>query len=66
MPTLTTCPECAAPAEVLDVFNLRSTEGPLAHAKLLCAVGHHRTVLGSAIAGLSRVQAHPVRRLDWG
>lgn len=63
MPTLTTCPECSAPAEVLDVFNLRSTDGPLAHAKLLWAVGHHRT---RGRQRLSRVEANPVRRLDWG
>ena len=37
---LTTCPECAAPAEVLDRFVLESTAGPVDHARVRCVRGH--------------------------
>ncbi len=37
---LTTCPECALPAEVLHRSTLQSTEGPVEHVKLQCVVGH--------------------------
>ena len=37
---LTTCPECAAPAEVLDRFVLESTDGPVDHARVRCVRGH--------------------------
>ena len=37
---LTTCPECAAPAEVTDRFVLESTSGPVDHAKVLCVRRH--------------------------
>ncbi len=66
MTPLTTCPECAAPAEVLDSFLLRSTDGPLAHAKLLCAAGHHRTILAEALPRLDRIEGTPRRRLRSG
>ena len=37
---LTTCPDCGAPAEVLDRFVLESTDGPVDHAKVRCVHGH--------------------------
>ena len=37
---LTTCPDCAAPAEVLDRFVLESTAGPVDHARVRCVRGH--------------------------
>lgn len=39
------CPECAAPAEVVDRFVLESTAGPLEHAVVACARRHRFTVL---------------------
>jgi hypothetical protein len=36
----TTCPECAAPAEVTDRFALESTEGPIEHVRLQCVRRH--------------------------
>lgn len=37
---LVVCPECAAPAEVVDRFALPSTDGPVEHAKVLCLATH--------------------------
>jgi len=34
------CPECGAPAEVLDRFVLESTDGPIDHARIRCLHGH--------------------------
>jgi hypothetical protein len=34
------CPECAAPAEVVDRFVLESTNGPIEHAIVLCVLRH--------------------------
>jgi hypothetical protein len=39
------CPECTAPAEVLDRFVLESTDGPIEHAIVLCILRHRRTLL---------------------
>jgi hypothetical protein len=36
-----TCPGCGATAEVTERFTLASTDGPVAHVALSCAVGHH-------------------------
>jgi hypothetical protein len=36
---LTTCPECGAPAEVVDRFVLPSTHGPVEHVKTRCVTG---------------------------
>jgi hypothetical protein len=35
----TTCPECGAPAEILDRFVLPSTDGPVEHLKARCVTG---------------------------
>lgn len=37
---LTTCPECAAPAEVTWTFAAESTDGPVEHVKLRCIRQH--------------------------
>lgn len=37
---LVVCPECGAPAEVLDRFTLGSTDGGVEHVKVQC-VGWH-------------------------
>ena len=40
------CPECGAPAEIVDRFDLPSTDGPVAHIKIQCLHRHWFTVLG--------------------
>ena len=37
---LVVCPECSAPAEVVDRFVLPSTDGPVEHVKVVCLVRH--------------------------
>jgi hypothetical protein len=36
---LTNCPECGAPAEIIDRFVLSSSEGPVEHVKTRCVTG---------------------------
>jgi hypothetical protein len=36
----TSCPECGAPAEVLDRDVLESTDGPVEHARVVCLYRH--------------------------
>jgi hypothetical protein len=47
------CPECAAPAEVVDRFLLDSTDGPIEHAIVRCVVRHRLTVLVERLASSS-------------
>jgi hypothetical protein len=37
---LTTCPDCASIAEVLERFVLEGTDGPVEHARIRCIAGH--------------------------
>jgi hypothetical protein len=37
---LVVCPECFAPAEVVDRYALPSTDGPIEHVKVMCVVRH--------------------------
>jgi hypothetical protein len=37
---LTTCPECRAPAEVVERAVLESTDGPIEHARVRCVDRH--------------------------
>jgi hypothetical protein len=37
---LVVCPECAAPAEVVDRFALPGTHGPVEHVKVRCLHRH--------------------------
>ena len=37
---LVVCPECSAPAEVVDRFALPSTDGPVEHVKVACLARH--------------------------
>jgi hypothetical protein len=37
----TTCPECGVPAGVQWRTVLESTDGPIEHARVRCAAGHH-------------------------
>jgi hypothetical protein len=36
----TTCPECAAPAEIVDRHVLGGTDGPVEHVKIQCVRRH--------------------------
>jgi hypothetical protein len=38
------CPQCDAPAEILDRFVLESTDGPVEHATVQCSERHHFTL----------------------
>jgi hypothetical protein len=49
------CPACEAPAEVVDRYVLESTDGPIEHATVVCAVRHRFTVL------VERLATHTVR-----
>jgi len=44
------CPACGAPAEVVDRYVLGSTDGPIEHATVVCAVRHRFTVLVERLA----------------
>jgi hypothetical protein len=37
---LVVCPECTAPAEVVDRFALAGTDGPVEHVKVRCVARH--------------------------
>lgn len=39
--SMTSCPGCGAPAEIIDRFTLASTDGPVAHVAVCCAGDHH-------------------------
>ena len=41
MLTLTSCPECGAPAEITECFTLASTDGPVVHLAVSCLAGRH-------------------------
>lgn len=42
---LSSCPQCGAPAEVLDRFVLESTDGPVEHVTVSCIDRHRFTML---------------------
>ncbi len=54
----TSCPQCGAPAEVLDRDVLESTDGPVEHARVVC-IARHRFHL--PVAHLARLEDLPVR-----
>ena len=47
---LTTCPACGAPAQVEERHVLESTDGPIEHATVVCALRHRFTVLVERLA----------------
>ncbi|MBS45821.1 MAG: hypothetical protein CMH83_22135 [Nocardioides sp.] len=64
---LTSCPECDAPAEVLDRAVLPSTDGPVEHARVRCVARHVFTLPverlarpGAAVAAPSAGDRHAV------
>ena len=62
MLTLTSCPDCYAPAEVTDRFTLASTDGPVAHVAVSCLAGHNYRMPADKLPGLS----NPAPRLRPG
>jgi hypothetical protein len=60
-PDLVGCPACAAPAEVVDRYALESTDGPIEHATVVCALRHRFTVLVERLA-TPTVESEPERR----
>jgi hypothetical protein len=67
MLTLTSCPECGVPAEITERFSLPSTDGPVAHAALSCAAGHHFRMPAEGLPGQPSdpVRAGAVRSGPW-
>ena len=62
---LVVCPECSAPAEVVDRFTLPSTDGPVEHVTVAC-LARHRFLLPATslpvVAGVDvRSETGPVR-----
>ena len=51
MLTLTSCPECHAPAEITERFTLASTDGPVAHVAVSCLAGHHYRMPADKLPG---------------
>jgi len=54
------CPECTAPAEVVDRFVFVSTDGPIEHAIVLCVLRHRFTVLVKRHIGLPSARPETV------
>ena len=57
---LVVCPECAAPAEVVDRFAVPSTHGPVEHVKVQC-LGRHWFLLPVASLAPVRTVSPTVR-----
>jgi hypothetical protein len=57
--TAIACPECGAPADIMERFSLPSTDGPVAHVAVSCAVGHHLRMAAD------RLPAGSTRRTSW-
>jgi hypothetical protein len=43
------CPDCTAPAEIVNWFVLESTDGPIEHAIVLCVLRHRFTALANRL-----------------
>jgi hypothetical protein len=67
---LTTCPECRAPAEIVDRAVLDSTDGPIEHARVRCIARHAFFLpverLSSFRRGPARRSASPTARRNAG
>jgi len=57
------CPECGAPAEIVDRFELASTNGPVEHVKVLCIQRHWFTV---AVTQMAQRPARPATGKEQG
>jgi hypothetical protein len=62
---LVVCPECAAPAEVVDRYALPSTDGPVEHVKVQCLSRHWFVLPAAALPPVRTVNVQagtgPVR-----
>jgi hypothetical protein len=62
---LVVCPECFAPAEILDRFTLGSTDGAVEHVKVQCLRRHWFLMPASSLPTVSALDAatgtEPVR-----
>jgi hypothetical protein len=54
---LVSCPECGAPAEVVDRFTVPSTHGPLEIVKVWCVTRRWFTVPVESLPAISRAEA---------
>ena len=59
----TTCPECGAPAEIVDRDTLDSTAGPMEIVKLYC-VRRHWYLMPTSSLTVWRPSAVPVRSVS--
>jgi len=62
---LTACPECAEPAEVQWRTVMHGTDGPVEHAKVLCARRHWfllPTAMLASARGTAQGDREPIRR----
>ena len=50
MDTPIPCPQCGAPAEITERFQLGSTAGPVEHLKTGCVNNHRLTPLAETLA----------------
>jgi hypothetical protein len=39
------CPTCRRPVQIIELFTLQSTQGPVRHVKVRCPGGHAYSVL---------------------
>ena len=60
-PMFIDCPACGLPAEILDLYRVQSTEGPLESARVGCPRGHWFNGLLEVL-----VRNEPVRTLSAG
>jgi hypothetical protein len=51
MDTPIPCPQCGAPAQITERFQLGSTAGPVEHLKTGCVTNHWLTPLAETLAG---------------
>lgn len=58
---LAACPDCAAPAEVVDRFTLPGTDGDVEHVKLMC-LGRHWFLLPAAALPTPATAGEPLGR----
>jgi len=54
---LVACPECGAPAEVVDRFDIASTSGAAAHVKVRCVQRHWFLMLAERLPSLEATSA---------
>jgi hypothetical protein len=55
VPCLLSCPDCGLPAEITELFTLRSTDGPVEHVGLACVAGHGFRLAADRLPAESRV-----------